>query len=178
MCCLDVGKCVNKRIEVGTGDRGVQASITTTDRPRYMILFVLGLGSTEDSGSWWVGAVRITAGLMQILGRLWWVKGKRVKEAVGGELRVGEVVVPVGVVKGREGECETKKAVTLKQNVVGDKVDGEHGGSETGEQNRKLVRRYRSNAFDLKWARPGVIATVKNEEVISIIHATITDAGF
>jgi hypothetical protein len=68
--------------------------------------------------------------------------------------------------------------VTLKQNVVGVKVDGEHGGSETGELNRKLVRRYRSSAFDLKWARPGVIATVKNEEVISIIHATITDAGF
>jgi hypothetical protein len=96
--------------------------------------------------------------------------GKIAGASKGGELRVGEVVVLVGVVKGQKGESETTRPMSLKQSGVGMKANGECGSSESGELNRKLVRRYRSNPFDLKWARQGVVVTVKNGEVISVIQ--------
>jgi hypothetical protein len=91
--------------------------------------------------------------------------GERERVLKEGELRVGEVVE-----NGRKGESEMTKPVTLKQSGEGVKADRERSDSESGKLNRKLVRQYRSNPFDLKWARQGVVVTVKNGEVISVIQ--------
>lgn len=43
---------------------------------------------------------------------------------------------------------------------------------------KKLVRKYRSNMNDLKWARSGVLVTVVNGEAITLIQNRVEDAGF
>ncbi|GAU28487.1 hypothetical protein TSUD_294900 [Trifolium subterraneum] len=68
------------------------------------------------------------------------VEGEKEKVDEGAGVRVGEVLVQVGDVTGREGEGV---------------------GTQTGKSvGKMLVRKYRSKATDLKWARLGVVATV------------------
>ena len=43
---------------------------------------------------------------------------------------------------------------------------------------QNLVQMYRSQGDDLKWARNGVVASVVNGEVISVVQNRIEDAGF
>ncbi|MCI91578.1 sulfate transporter, partial [Trifolium medium] len=49
---------------------------------------------------------------------------------------------------------------------------------EQGDPGTKLVRKYRPNVNDAKWARQGVVATVKYGEAIPVVQARIADAGF
>jgi len=51
-----------------------------------------------------------------------------------------------------------------------------NGGPRIPSQ--KLVRMYRSNMDDLKWAGKGVVATVINGEAISLVQQRIKDIGF
>ncbi|MCI01589.1 sulfate transporter [Trifolium medium] len=62
--------------------------------------------------------------------------------------------------------------------MTGEKVHDVGGSSEQGNPSTKLVHKYRSNANDVKWARQGVVATVKYGEAIPVVQAQIADAGF
>jgi hypothetical protein len=84
--------------------------------------------------------------------------------------------VPVGEAKGRKGGGEVTKKVTNNLVMVAVNAPSDRDCPETGVLNTKLVKRYRSNVNDLKWARRGVIATVKNGEVIPVIDYGLASA--
>ncbi|MCI05464.1 sulfate transporter [Trifolium medium] len=88
--------------------------------------------------------------------------------------------------KGEEGEggMVKKKTETVKNKLsrvgktMGEKVHDDGGCSNMGDPCKKLVRKCRSNVNDVKWARRGVVATVKNGEVILVVQTMIADAEF
>ncbi|MCI67908.1 sulfate transporter, partial [Trifolium medium] len=46
------------------------------------------------------------------------------------------------------------------------------------EDNRLMVRKYRSEAEDVKWAQHGLVATIINGEAVPVVQSRIRDAGF
>ncbi|MCI76318.1 sulfate transporter, partial [Trifolium medium] len=46
------------------------------------------------------------------------------------------------------------------------------------KENRLMVRKYRSEAEDVKWAQNSLVATIVNVEAVPVVQSRITDAGF
>ncbi|GAU51172.1 hypothetical protein TSUD_412070 [Trifolium subterraneum] len=105
----------------------------------------------------------------------------RVYEGAGEGIKIGTVLVSMGSGKRKLGEGG-EGVEAQKDSTVGD-TTGERGvrGRErpmfTGAST-KLVRKYTSTCDDVKWARKGVVATVMNGEVVSMVQQRIEDAGF
>ncbi|MCI31570.1 sulfate transporter, partial [Trifolium medium] len=114
---------------------------------------------------------------------------ERALDVEGEGVRVREVVVRLGAAKEKKGEegeggMVKKKTETVKNKLsgvgktIGEKVHDDGGCSNMGDPCKKIVCKYRSNVNDVNWARQGVVATVKNGEVISVVQARIADAEF
>jgi len=98
------------------------------------------------------------------------------------DVRVGNVLVPV-----RGGNLIGMETRVLEP-VVKRKVDvgsvegievGTNRGPEVGTQPfKQMVRKYRSQEEDLKWACNGVVASVINGEAILVVQNRLEDAGF
>jgi hypothetical protein len=46
------------------------------------------------------------------------------------------------------------------------------------KMNLVYLRKYKTASTDVEWARSGVVATIRNGEVISVVRSRIADAGF
>jgi len=99
-----------------------------------------------------------------------------------GGVRVGKMVVPVRGIKGNRVEGRAMVGDRRWEHVSGvgkqkeciqvpNVLVGTH-------QIKKLVRMYRSQYVDLKWARNGMVASVINGEAVPMVQNRIEDAGF
>jgi len=115
------------------------------------------------------------------------MEGVGIKEVVVGEgavlreVREGDVVVRVGVNKGKGVPCEGEGEVLVRNGEGAVEEGRETGLARPRELNgahvKNLVRMYRSQKDDLKWARNGLLGTVIKEEATPLIQSTVEDAG-
>ncbi|GAU51462.1 hypothetical protein TSUD_413600, partial [Trifolium subterraneum] len=109
--------------------------------------------------------------------------GREGSKYEGGEGRIGEHGRRGGR-KGKQGAgMDGRDRVVAKKNSVLEERQRQQyvGGIESATligPSTQLVRKYSSSGDDVKWARKGVVATVINGEVVSMVQQRIEDAGF
>jgi hypothetical protein len=86
-------------------------------------------------------------------------------------VRVGDVLVKLG---GRQG---TGNCANVSQQEVPPTSTNVVDVAQE-KLNKVYLRKYRTTSPDVAWARSGVVATIRNGEVISVVRSRIADAGF
>ncbi|PNY02764.1 hypothetical protein L195_g026083 [Trifolium pratense] len=84
-------------------------------------------------------------------------------------VKVGDVMVKLGGSQKRVQHHSQQLMTSTRKMSMDDVVEPNHN---------VLLRNYKSTADDVKWARSGLVATVKGGEAVPVIQNRIEDAGF